>query len=115
VLSHAPRQASVSLIFDVRQKKQSPTATNNPNPMKVFIKEFAVEMEVKSSGIEFEVRTPDNKTQLGDCYLTMAGLTWCEGKTGRDNGLRISWDSFIQIMKSEESLNAAVKAARKTE
>lgn len=80
--------------------------------MKVFIKELSVDMEVKSNGIEFEVRTTDNKTQLGDCYLTMTGLTWCEGRTGRDNGLKVGWSDFIDIMQSEESLKAAVKAAK---
>lgn len=81
--------------------------------MKVSIKEFNVDMEVKSSGIEFEVRTPDNSQQLGDCYLTMSGLVWSEGKTTKEKGIKISWSEFIEIMASEESLDAALKAARK--
>lgn len=38
--------------------------------MKVLIKEFAVDMEVKSKGIEFEVKSPDGASHLGDCYVT---------------------------------------------
>jgi hypothetical protein len=68
--------------------------------MQVRIKQFDVNMDVKSSGIEFEVRTPDGTTQLGDCYLTMTGLVWCHGKTNKKNGVKISWIEFIQYMES---------------
>lgn len=80
--------------------------------MKVNIKEFNVNMEVKSSGIEFEVRTADDKNQLGDCYLTMSGLVWCKGKKAKDNGVKISWGDFMKIAQTPESLKAAVKAAK---
>ena len=79
--------------------------------MKVIIKEFSVDMEVKSSGIEFEVRKPDNSEQIGDCYLTMTGLIWCRGKTSKKKGLKVSWQDFTTIMKSEQSLKAALDAA----
>jgi hypothetical protein len=79
--------------------------------MKVNIKEFNVDMQVKSSGIEFEVRTPDDSEQLGDCYVTMTGLIWCKGKKNKDNGIKISWNDFITIMASDESIAAAVQAA----
>ena len=49
--------------------------------MKVLIKEFAVDMEVKSKGIEFEVRSPDGSKHLGDCYITKTSILWCRGKT----------------------------------
>ena len=65
--------------------------------MKVSIKEFNVEMEVKSSGIEFEVRNTQGN-HLGDCYLTMTGLIWCRGKTTKQNGKQISWEQFIEMM-----------------
>ena len=81
--------------------------------MKVWIKSFDVAMEVKAKGIEFEVRSPDGTSQLGDCYLTMTGLIWCKGKTGRGAGLKVTWDEFIAICESQQSLNAAVKAAKK--
>ena len=46
--------------------------------MKVLIKEFAVDMEVKSKGIEFEVKSPDGASHLGDCYVTKTSITWCK-------------------------------------
>ncbi len=53
--------------------------------MKVTIKKFNVEMEVKTNGIEFGVRD-NNGNFLGDCYLTKTGLIWCEGRTTKSNG-----------------------------
>ena len=81
--------------------------------MRVKIKKFEVEMEVKANGIEFEVRTPDDRTQYGDCYLTMSGLIWCEGKKARANGVKINWRDFMEIMKSTRSKSKAVLAAKK--
>ena len=46
--------------------------------MDVRIKQFDVKMNVKAKGIEFEVRTPKGGSQIGDCYVTMKGLTWCK-------------------------------------
>ncbi len=43
--------------------------------MKVKVKSFAIDMEVKTSGMELEVRTPDGGAQVGDCYVTKTGLT----------------------------------------
>ncbi|MDB4614554.1 hypothetical protein OAH18_02565 [bacterium] len=80
--------------------------------MQVAIKNFDVNMQVKSNGIEFEVRSPDGKTQLGDCYLTMTGLVWCSGKTSKKNGTKINWKDVITILESDESKKAAVKAAK---
>jgi len=81
--------------------------------MKVKIKSFDVDMDVKAKGIEFEVRKPGSSgDQLGDCYLTMTGLTWCKGKVGKANGVKIRWDEFIEIMQSKESVKVALKAVR---
>jgi len=82
--------------------------------MKVRVRQFDVNMEVKSKGIEFEVRKPDDSEQIGDCYLTMTGLIWCKGKTGRNSGVKISWDEFMDIMESADTKTSAVKAARKS-
>jgi hypothetical protein len=41
--------------------------------VQVKIKEFNVEMDVKSSGIEFEVRTPDNTAQHGRVACSRLG------------------------------------------
>ena len=40
--------------------------------MKVNVKRFNVEMEVKNSGIEFEVRTPNGSKHLGDLVLILS-------------------------------------------
>ncbi|MDK2126404.1 hypothetical protein [Parachitinimonas caeni] len=80
--------------------------------MEVWIKALEVEMQVKQKGIELEVRSPDGKEQLGDCYVTMTGLVWCNGKTKKENGIKVKWEDLIAICKSDASLKAAVKAAK---
>lgn len=82
--------------------------------MQVKIKQFDVSMQVKANGIEFEVRKPDGSKQLGDCYLTMTGLTWCKGKTSKRHGISILWNDFIEIMKSNETKKKAIRAAKHT-
>ena len=82
--------------------------------MQVRIKKFDVAMEVKANGIEFEVKPPRGGEQLGDCLLTMVGLTWCVGRTSKARGNKITWGDFMEIMKSDASIKAAVSAAKKT-
>jgi hypothetical protein len=82
--------------------------------MQVSIKSFNVNMEVKSSGIEFEVRTPDREF-VGDCHLTMTGLVWCAGKTDKKNGEKISWNDFIALMNDQETLKYAIGQARRNQ
>lgn len=68
--------------------------------MKISIKKFKVEMELKNSGIEFEVR--DQKGNFkGNLILSKSKLTWCKGKTSKDNGKDISWDEFIHYMENK--------------
>ena len=81
--------------------------------MEVHIKKFGVNMQVRSSGIEFEIHPPKGGDQIGDCYLTMTGLFWCKGRTGKNRGINVSWEKFITIMSSKESLKAAVTAVKK--
>ena len=67
--------------------------------MKVQIKDFDVQMEVKNNGIEFEVY--DNAgVHRGDCFVTKTGLIWCEGRTRKANGKKVAWDEFIDWMNS---------------
>ena len=66
--------------------------------MRVNVKRFNVEMEVKNSGIEFEVRTPNGKDHLGDLVLTKTRLIWCPGQTKPENGKKIRWEDFIDMM-----------------
>ncbi len=80
--------------------------------MKVKVKKFDVAMDVKNNGIEFEVRTPDGSSQVGDCCLTKTGLTWCIGRTTKANGIDISWRDLAVILGSPDSKAAALKAAK---
>lgn len=80
--------------------------------MQVHIKKFDVNMDVKASGIEFEVRKADGSVQIGDCYVTMTGLIWCKGKVNKKNGVKLSWVEFMGIMKSEATKKTALKAAK---
>lgn len=82
--------------------------------MQVVIKKLDIEMEVKKNGIEFEVRKSDGTSQIGDAYLTSSGLIWCEGRTQRENGVKISWEQFAQIMRSQDTIKEAIKAAKKS-
>ena len=66
--------------------------------MRVNIKRFNVDMDVKNSGIEFEVRTPNGKQHLGDLVLNKTRLIWCPGQTKPENGKKIRWEDFIKMM-----------------
>jgi hypothetical protein len=66
--------------------------------VKVSIKSFDVEMQLKNNGIEFEVY--DNQgNHLGDCILTKTSVIWCKGRTRRENGIRLTWEEFVQRME----------------
>ena len=71
--------------------------------------------QVKSKGVEFEVRSPDGKSFFGDCFMTMSGLIWCKGKTEKKNGQKLSWNDFIALMNDPDTLKAAVKQAKKNQ
>jgi hypothetical protein len=92
--------------------RRVPTNKWKRQKMEVWIKSLEVEMQVKQKGIELEVRGKDGKEQLGDCYATMTGLVWCNGKTKKENGIKVKWEDFIAICSSAESLKAAVKAVK---
>ena len=81
--------------------------------MEVRIKQFDVNMLVKSNGIELEVQTADGSNQIGDCYVTMTGLVWCIGKTTKEHGTKISWDDLATVLASNVAKEAGVKAAKR--
>ncbi len=58
-----------------------------------------VAMELKNSGIEFEIRDPQDNF-LGDLIVTKSKLIWCKGKTKKENGVEVNWEEFIQYMES---------------
>ena len=80
--------------------------------MQVTIKKFDIDMPVKANGMELGVRSKDGTEQLGDCYVTMVGLIWCKGKITRKNGIQMKWEDIIEICKSKETVQAALKAVR---
>lgn len=81
---------------------------------KVRIKALTVEMDVKTNGVEFEVRNAANTSQVGDCYVTKVGLVWCKGRTTKPNGVKISWDELATLLQSQATKQAALKAAKAT-
>ena len=64
--------------------------------MKVNIKKFDVKMELKTNGIEFEVRD-NNDLFLGDMIINKTGLVWCEGRTTKANGVKKDWAKVIEL------------------
>ncbi len=66
--------------------------------MDVRIKKLDINMAVKQKGIEFEIRTPDGASQVGDCCLTMTNLVWCKGRTTKANGIKITWTELAEIL-----------------
>ncbi len=80
--------------------------------MKVEIKDFAVDLQVKSKGLEFEVRKPDG-TFLGDLVVTNTQVIWCLGKTDRKNGVSVKLQDLMQILASPATKKAAISAAKK--
>lgn len=79
--------------------------------MKVHIKNFQVDMEVKNAGLEFQVDDSEGK-QLGDLYVTKANLIWCNGKTQKANGEKIKWEDFI-AWANERAAKKKEKAKKK--
>lgn len=65
--------------------------------MRVTIKSFEVDMQLKNNGVEFEV-CDNGGHHLGDCIRTKTSIIWCKGRTRRENGVRLSWEDFIQRM-----------------
>lgn len=67
--------------------------------MSVTIKSFDVEMVVKNKGVEMGVYD-NNEKFLGDLVITKSGLIWCQGRTSRENGVKVKWSEFIEWMES---------------
>ena len=65
--------------------------------MKVNIKDFAVDMDVKNKGVEFDISDTDDK-HLGDLIVTKVGIIWCEGRTTRAKGKAMKWLDFIKLL-----------------
>jgi len=66
--------------------------------MKVWIKTFDVEMELKNNGIELDVCDTAGD-HVGDLYVTKTQLIWCKGRTTRAKGKSLNWSTFIEMME----------------
>ena len=65
--------------------------------MKVKIKNLGSDVDVRTKGVKF--RVGDNNDGLkGNFYVTGAKLIWCQGKTTKKNGVKVSWKDFIDWM-----------------
>lgn len=69
--------------------------------MKVSIKNFSIDMEIKNTGIEIDISDNDER-HLGDLFVTKTQLVWCPGKTQKDNGKKITWQEFIKYMENDK-------------
>lgn len=110
-IANVPK-AGCEAIETLRFARPEASARTEGGAMKVLIKEFAVDMEVKSKGIEFEVKSPDGASHLGDCYVTKTSIIWCKGRTPKANGVKISWEELTAVLASDVTKRAAVGAAR---
>lgn len=61
---------------------------------KVTIKDLGISLDVKNNGLEFDV---SDGGHVGDLYVTKTGIIWCEGKTTRANGRKITWKELRQF------------------
>ncbi|WP_301234572.1 hypothetical protein [Pandoraea cepalis] len=78
--------------------------------MKVVVKDFSVNMELKNNGMELQVHGNDDK-HLGDLIVNKTRLEWCDGRTRAGNGVQISWKDFIAYANELKDAQAAKKAA----
>ena len=77
--------------------------------MKLLIKSFDVDMEVKTKGIEIDVYELDQKQadgttkkgdRLGDVILNKKGLTWCKEARPAAPRATKTWKEVITWMES---------------
>ena len=66
--------------------------------MKVTIKEFNVDMEIKTNGIELDI-SDNSGVHKGDLVITKTQVVWCPGRTTRANGIQLGWEEFIAYMQ----------------
>jgi hypothetical protein len=65
--------------------------------MKVYIKKFGVDMQVKNRAIELAVYSEDDKEHLGDLVINKANLIWCPGQTRpKKGGIAMHWVKSIE-------------------
>ena len=95
-----------------RKQNGAADETEEGREMDVKVKNFNVDMNIKAKGLELEVRNPGGTAHLGDCFVTMTGITWCKGRTTKKNVVAVSWGDLQTILASPEAKKAALAAAR---
>jgi hypothetical protein len=68
--------------------------------LKVKITDFGLDLDVKTKGMEFEVKSADGKKRFGDLRVTKTGLTWSKGKA--QTGNKVTWESFIKWIEEQK-------------
>ncbi len=58
-------------------------------------------MEIKNKGVELEIYEADGTTRLGDLVITKTDLIWCAGRTRRENGIKLKWPAFVEMISSQ--------------
>ncbi len=66
--------------------------------MEVAIKTWGGGFPVKSTGIKLQVKDTTGD-HLGNLYITMPGVIWCNGKTQRKNGKALEWPEFMEMIE----------------
>ncbi|HBC89215.1 MAG TPA: hypothetical protein DCZ94_19925 [Lentisphaeria bacterium] len=66
--------------------------------MKVKVKDFQVNMEVKNNGIELDIHDNQDK-HLGDLRIGKATIEWCKGQAQKGHGKKKSWDELIKYFE----------------
>lgn len=67
--------------------------------MQVTVKDLSANMELKNKGMELQIKDNDGN-HLGDLVINKAALIWCKGRTRQENGKRIAWKKFIDMVES---------------
>ncbi len=76
--------------------------------MKVSIKDWGMPMEIKNKGIEIDV-ADDSSGHWGDLCVTKTGLVWCKGRIKKENGAKLTWEEFRNLMDDLPRLKKALK------
>ena len=72
------------------------------------MKQFGWTWRSRQTESNSKVREPDDSTQIGDCYVTKTGLTWCRGKTTKANGVKVTWNESAEILASTKAKTEAL-------
>ncbi len=67
--------------------------------MKVEVKNLDATIELKTKGMELEIRDPDG-TFRGDLIITKTSVIWCRGRTQRENGVKIHLNDLITYLEN---------------